>query len=70
MVVVEHAAKPLAPQDAAARGGVVIRRNDELVAEALVIALSVIVREVFCRMSSRRCFSPQRYDSSQTLAPD
>jgi hypothetical protein len=69
MRVVQHAAETLTSQDAAAYGGVVIRRSHELVAEALVIALSVIVREVLSDELAQMRLS-QRYDPSRTLAPD
>jgi hypothetical protein len=68
VVVVQHAPEALAAQDAAARGGVVIRRSDELVAEALMTALSVIVHEVLSDEFAQ-VYLAQRYDPRQTLSP-
>jgi hypothetical protein len=47
MIEVEHAAETLTANNAAAHGGVVARGEDEQVVETLVIALGVIVFNVF-----------------------
>jgi hypothetical protein len=47
MVEVERPGETLATHDAAANGGVVVHRNDQFVAESLVISFGVIM----CRES-------------------
>lgn len=45
--MIQHATEPLTARDAAAVGCVLVRRHNQLVAEALVIAFGMIVRDEF-----------------------
>ena len=66
MVETQHAAETLSAYNAAALGGVVVRRSDELVVEPLVIAFSLIVRDVGLDNPPQVALT-ERYDLGQTL---
>ena len=47
MVVLEHATKPFSALDLSRNGIDIIARIDELVAEALMVSLAVVMLDVF-----------------------
>jgi hypothetical protein len=67
MIETQHATEPLPAPDAAALDGVGVHWHDELVAERLVIAFGLIVRDVLVDDLTQVAFA-ERDDASQALA--
>jgi len=67
MVEVQHAAESLSAHDAAAVGGIVVDRRDELVSQPLVRAFSMTVRDILENNLPQVALA-QRDDACETLA--
>jgi hypothetical protein len=65
----EHAAESLTTRDAAVHGYAAAGGDDELVSEALMVPLGVIMRREFFYDLAPVVLA-QRYGAAQTLAPD